>query len=169
MCVGKYIKATRKLKRAWATNLPSSWSYGLPMDDEQSSGGGSTGGSGSEGSGGSGGSGDSGGSSGGSGGTTPQNQFDFSQENAVEYGSYGDLRTPAISRSGYSKVTITTEVAGYIGIIMFSNETTIMASFDDSYRATGTFSITIPTDACTYVAVKFSPSMIGHISAQLEV
>ena len=163
MCVGKYIKATRELKRAWATNLPSSWSYGLPMDDEQSSGGGSTGGSGS------GGSGDSGGSSGGSGGTTPQNQFDFSQENAVEYGSYGDLRTPVISRSGYSKVTITTEVAGYIGIIMFSNETTIMASFDDNYRETGTFSITIPTDACTYVAVKFAPSMIGHISAQLEV
>ena len=159
MCVGKYIKATRELKRAWATNLPSSWSYGLPMDDEQSSGGGSTGGSGS---GGSGGSGDSGGS-------TTQSQFDFSQENAVEYGSYGDLRTPAISRAGYSKVTITTEVAGYIGIIMFSNETTIMASFDDNYRATGTFSITIPTDACTYVAVKFAPSMIGHISAKLEV
>lgn len=159
MCVGKYIKATRKLKRAWATNLPSSWSYGLPTDDD-SSGGGSTGGSGS------GGSGDS---SGGSGGTTPQNQFDFSQENAVEYGSYGDLRTPVISRSGYSKVTITTEVAGYIGIIMFSNETTIMASYDDNYRATGTFSITIPTDTCTYVAVKFAPSMIGHISAQLEV
>ena len=161
MCVGKYIKATRELKRAWATNLPSSWSYGLPMDD--SSGGGSTGGSGS------GGSGDSGGSSGGSGGTTPQNQFDFSQENAIEYGSYGDLRTPAISRSGYSKVTITTEIAGYIGIIMFSNETTIMASYDDNYRAVGTFSISIPTDACTYVAVKFAPSMIGHISAQLEV
>ena len=160
MCVGKYIKATRKLKRAWATNLPSSWSYGLPMDDEQSSGGGSTGGSGS---------GDSGGSSGGSGGTTSQNQFDFSQENAVEYGSYGDLRTPAISRAGYSKVTITTEVAGYIGIIMFSNETTIMASYDDNYRAVGTFSISIPTDTCTYVAVKFAPSMIGHISAQLEV
>ena len=159
MCVGKYIKATRELKRAWATNLPSSWSYGLPMDDEQSSGGGSTGGSGS---GGSGGSGDSGGS-------TTQSQFDFSQENAVEYGSYGDLRTPVISRAGYSKVTVTTEVAGYIGIIMFSNETTIMASFDDNYRETGTFSIAIPTDACTYVAVKFAPSMIGHISAQLEV
>ena len=159
MCVGKYIKATRELKRAWATNLPSSWSYGLPTDDD-SSGGGSTGGSGS---------GDSGGSSGGSGGTIPQNQFNFRQENAIEYGSYGDLRTPAISRSGYSKVTITTEVAGYIGIIMFSNETTIMASYDDNYRATGTFSITIPTDTCTYVAVKFTPSMIGHISAQLEV
>ena len=156
MCVGKYIKATRELKRAWATNLPSSWSYGLPIDDEQSSGGGSTGGSGS-------------GGSGDSGGSTTQSQFDFSQENAVEYGSYGDLRTPVISRAGYSKVTITTEVAGYIGIIMFSNETTIMASFDDNYRATGTFSITIPTDACTYVAVKFAPSMIGHISAQLEV
>ena len=154
MCVGKYIKATRKLKRAWATNLPSSWSYGLPMDDEQSSGGGSTGGSGSGGS---------------TGGSTTQSQFDFSQENAIEYGSYGDLRTPAISRAGYSKVTITTEVAGYIGIVMFSNETTIMASFDDNYRATGTFSITIPTDACKFVAVKFSPSMIGHISAQLEV
>ena len=159
MCVGKYIKATRKLKRAWATNLPSSWSYGLPMDDD-SSGGGSTGGSGSGGS--TGGSGDSG-------GTTSQSQFDFSQENAVEYGSYGDLRTPAISRAGYSKVTITTEVAGYIGIIMFSNETTIMASYDDNYRAVGTFSISIPTDTCTYVAVKFAPSMIGHISAQLEV
>lgn len=155
MCVGKYIKAARELKRAWATNLPSSWSYGLPMDDEQSSGGGSTGGSGS-------------GGSGGSGEVTP-NVFDFSQENAIEYGSYGDLRTPAISRAGYSKVTITTEVAGYIGIIMFSNETTIMASYDDNYRAVGTFSINIPTDTCTYVAVKFSPSMIGHISAQLEV
>lgn len=155
MCVGKYIKATRELKRAWATNLPSSWSYGLPMDDEQSSGGGSTGGSGS-------------GGSGGSGEVTP-NAFDFSQENAVEYGSYGDYRTPVISRAGYSKVTITTEVAGYIGIIMFSNETTIMASYDDNYREVGTFSIAIPTDACTYVAVKFSPSMIGHISAQLEV
>ena len=166
MCVGKYIKATRELKRAWATNLPSSWSYGLPTDD--SSGGGSTGGTGSGGSGGSG-SGGSTGGSGDSGGTTSQSQFDFSQENAVEYGSYGDLRTPVISRAGYSKVTITTEVAGYIGIIMFSNETTIMASFDDNYRETGTFSITIPTDACTYVAVKFAPSMIGHISAQLEV
>ena len=154
MCVGKYIKATRELKRAWATNLPSSWSYGLPMDD--SSGGGSTGGSGS-------------GGSGDSGGSTTQSQFDFSQENAVEYGSYGDLRTPVISRAGYSKVTVTTEVAGYIGIIMFSNETTIMASYDDNYRAVGTFSITIPTDTCTYVAVKFAPSMIGHISAKLEV
>lgn len=154
MCVGKYIKATRELKRAWATNLPSSWSYGLPMDDEQSSGGGSTGGSGSGGS---------------TGGSTTQSQFDFSQENAVEYGSYGDYRTPVLSRDGYSKVTITTEVAGYIGIIMFSNETTIMASFDDNYRSVGTFSITIPTDTCTYVAVKFAPSMIGHISAKLEV
>ena len=161
MCVGKYIKATRELKRAWGTNLPSSWSYGLPMDDD-SSGGGSTGGSGSGGSGGSG-----SGGSGGSGEVTP-NTFDFSQENAVEYGSYGDLRTPVLSRDGYSKVTITTEVAGYIGIIMFSNETTIMASFDDNYRETGTFSITIPTDACKFVAVKFAPSMIGHISAQLE-
>ena len=156
MCVGKYIKATRELKRAWATNLPSSWSYGLPMDDEQSSGGGSTGGSGS-------------GGSGDSGGSTTQSQFDFSQENAVEYGSYGDLRTPVISRAGYSKVTVTTEVAGYIGIIMFSNETTIMASYDDNYRAVGTFSITIPTDTCTYVAVKFAPNMIDHISAKLEV
>lgn len=158
MCVGKYVKATRELKRAWATNLPSSWSYGLPMDD-YSSGGGSTGGSGSGGS--TGGSGDGG-------GTTTQSQFDFSQENAVEYGSYGDYRTPVLSRAGYSKVTITTEVAGYIGIIMFSNETTIMASYDDNYREVGTFSITIPTDTCTYVAVKFSPSMIGHISAKLE-
>lgn len=109
------------------------------------------------------------GSGGSTGGTTTQSQFDFSQENAVEYGSYGDYRTPAISRDGYSKVTIKTEVAGYIGIIMFSNETTIMASYDDNYREVGTFSIAIPTDACTYVAVKFSPSMIGHISAQLEV
>ena len=117
--------------------------------------GGSTGGSGS-------------GGSGGSGEVTP-NTFDFSQENAVEYGSNGDYRTPAISRAGYSKVTITTEVAGYISIIMFSNETTIMASYDDNYREIGTFSITIPTDACTYVAVKFAPSMIGHISAKLEV
>ena len=129
-------------------------------NDSSESSGGSTAGSGSGGS--TGGSGDSG-------GTTSQSQFDFSQENAVEYGSYGDLRTPAISRSGYSKVTITTEVAGYIGIIMFSNETTIMASYDDNYRAVGTFSISIPTDTCTYVAVKFAPSMIGHISAQLEV
>ena len=44
-----------------------------------------------------------------------------------------------------------------------------MASFDDNYREVGTFSITIPTDACKFVAVKFAPSMIGHISAQLEV
>lgn len=154
MCVGKYIKATRELKRAWATNLPSSWSYGLPMDDDQSSGGGSTGGSGSGGS---------------TGGSTTQSQFDFSQENAVEYGSYGDYRTPVLSRDGYSKVTVTTEVAGYIGIIMFSDETTIMASYDDNYRAVGTFDIVIPTDSCKFVAVKFSPSMIGHISAQLEV
>ncbi len=100
---------------------------------------------------------------------TSPTDFDFSQENAIEYGNYGDLRTPAISRAGYSKVTITTEVAGYIGIIMFSNETTIMASYDDNYREIGTFSITIPTDTCTYVAVKFAPSMIGHISAKLEV
>ena len=154
MCVGKYIKATRELKRAWGTNLPSSWSYGLPTDDD-SSGGGSTGGSGSGGSGGS--------------GEVTSNTFDFSQENAIEYGSYGDLRTPAISRAGYSKVTITTEVAGYIGIIMFSNKTTIMASYDDNYREVGTFSISIPTDTCTYVAVKFAPSMISHISAKLEV
>lgn len=32
MAVGKYILATRELKRAWCTNLPSSWSYGLPTD-----------------------------------------------------------------------------------------------------------------------------------------
>ena len=127
------------------------WLNGVKIWEKLSGSGGSTGGSGD------------------SGGTTSQSQFDFSQENAIEYGSYGDLRTPAISRAGYSKVTITTEVAGYIGIIMFSNETTIMASFDDNYRETGTFSIAIPTDACTYVAVKFAPSMIGHISAQLEV
>lgn len=51
MCVGKYIKATRELKRAWATNLPSSWSYGLPTDDNYtSSGGSSSGGSSSGGS-----------------------------------------------------------------------------------------------------------------------
>lgn len=109
------------------------------------------------------------GSGGSTGGSTTQSQFDFSQENAIEYGSYGDYRTPSISRAGYSKVTITTEVAGYIGIIMFSDETTIMASYDDNHREVGTFSIAIPTDACTYVAVKFAPSMIGHISAKLEV
>lgn len=250
MCVGKYIKATRKLKRAWATNLPSSWSYGLPIDDQSSGGG-----SGSE-------------SEitietankgfnpdGSLDGitkfthtetyipfdgnidkiikfgiegwtraifydsnknrirhtdstspvtylsmrelqsispnavyvrvsinqtttitltddetiiTSPTN-FDFSQENAVEYGQNKDYRTPPISRAGYSKVTITTEVSGYIGIIMFSNETTIMASYDDTFRAVGTFSISIPTDTCTYVAVKFSDTMFGHISAKLEV
>ena len=33
MCVGKYVKATKDLKRAWATNLPSSWTYGLPTGD----------------------------------------------------------------------------------------------------------------------------------------
>ena len=33
MCVGKYVKATRDLKRAWATNLPSNWAYGLPTGD----------------------------------------------------------------------------------------------------------------------------------------
>ena len=32
MCVGKYIKATTEFKRAWATNLPSDWSYGLPNE-----------------------------------------------------------------------------------------------------------------------------------------
>ena len=32
MCVGKYIKATTEFKRAWATNLPSNWSYGLPNE-----------------------------------------------------------------------------------------------------------------------------------------
>lgn len=30
MAVGKYILATRELKRAWCTNLPQNWSYGLP-------------------------------------------------------------------------------------------------------------------------------------------
>ena len=37
MCVGKYIKATRELKRAWATNLPNNWGYGLPTDGTSSS------------------------------------------------------------------------------------------------------------------------------------
>lgn len=143
MCVGKYIKATRELKRAWGTNLPSSWSYGLPMDDDSSGGG--------------------------SGGEVTSNTFDFSQENAVEYGNYGDYRTPVLSCEGYSKVTITTEVAGYFAIVIFSDETTIIGSHGDNYRAEGTFSITIPTDTCIYVAVKFSPDAIGHISAQLEV
>ena len=32
MCVGKYVKATTQLKRAWATNLPSSWPNGLPNE-----------------------------------------------------------------------------------------------------------------------------------------
>ena len=30
VCVDKYIVATRDLKRAWATNLPSNWSKELP-------------------------------------------------------------------------------------------------------------------------------------------
>lgn len=30
MAVGKYILATKELKRAWCTNLPQSWSYGFP-------------------------------------------------------------------------------------------------------------------------------------------
>ena len=30
MAVGKYVLATRELKRAWCTNLPQSWSYGFP-------------------------------------------------------------------------------------------------------------------------------------------
>ena len=52
MAVGKYILATRELKRAWCTNLPNSWSYGLPTDgtsnnDSSSSGGSSSGESGS--------------------------------------------------------------------------------------------------------------------------
>ena len=34
MAVGKYILATRELKRAWCTNLPSNWSYGLPTDTD---------------------------------------------------------------------------------------------------------------------------------------
>lgn len=45
MCVGKYIKATRELKRAWATNLPQNWSHGLPTDGNSSSGSGNNGGS----------------------------------------------------------------------------------------------------------------------------
>ena len=32
MAVGKYILATRELKRAWCTNLPQDWSHGLPSD-----------------------------------------------------------------------------------------------------------------------------------------
>jgi hypothetical protein len=32
MAVGKYILATKELKRAWCTNLPSDWSKGLPVD-----------------------------------------------------------------------------------------------------------------------------------------
>ena len=30
MAVGKYILATKELKRAWCTNLPQNWQYGLP-------------------------------------------------------------------------------------------------------------------------------------------
>ena len=51
MAVGKYILATRELKRAWCTNVPSNWSYGFPTDSsDRSSGGrsGSTGGSGQQ-------------------------------------------------------------------------------------------------------------------------
>ena len=33
MAVGKYILATKELKRAWCTNLPSDWSKGLPVDE----------------------------------------------------------------------------------------------------------------------------------------
>ena len=43
MAVGKYILATRQLKRAWCTNVPSNWSYGFPTDSSDS---GSSGGSG---------------------------------------------------------------------------------------------------------------------------
>ena len=32
MAVGKYVLATRDLKRAWCTNLPSNWDKGLPTD-----------------------------------------------------------------------------------------------------------------------------------------
>lgn len=46
MAVGKYLLATKELKRAWCTNLPQNWSYGLPESDNSSSGG-NTGGSGS--------------------------------------------------------------------------------------------------------------------------
>ena len=42
MAVGKYILATRELKRAWCTNLPQSWSHGLPTDDNYTSNGGSS-------------------------------------------------------------------------------------------------------------------------------
>ena len=47
MAVGKYILATRELKRAWCTNVPSNWSYGFPTDssDSSSGGGSSNGGS----------------------------------------------------------------------------------------------------------------------------
>ena len=59
MAVGKYILATRQLKRAWCTNVPSNWSYGFPTDSSDSSSGGGSGSTGG-----------SGGSSGGSGGST---------------------------------------------------------------------------------------------------
>lgn len=32
MAVGKYILATKELKRAWCTNLPKNWAFGLPKD-----------------------------------------------------------------------------------------------------------------------------------------
>ena len=32
MCVGKFVRATTDLKRAWATNLPSNWDKGLPNE-----------------------------------------------------------------------------------------------------------------------------------------
>ena len=59
-------------------------------------------------------------------------------------------------------------ILSVLGIVLFSDETTQMATYEDSSREAGTFIITIPTDTCTYVAVKFESSMIGHISAYLE-
>lgn len=32
MAVGKYILATRELKRAWCTNVPNNWNYGFPVE-----------------------------------------------------------------------------------------------------------------------------------------
>ena len=108
------------------------------------------------------------GDSGGSGGSTSLSQFDFSLENAVSFDGNNAYRTPVISRSGYTTIKITIEVSGWVGIVMFSDETTQMATYEDISREAGTYTITIPTDICTYVAVKFESSMIGHISAYLE-
>ena len=77
MAVGKYILATRELKRAWCTNVPSNWSYGFPTDSsDSSSGGGSTGGGSSNGGSTSGGTSGGGSSSGGSSsGNSSQHNF----------------------------------------------------------------------------------------------